>query len=400
MTSKEIEKVLSGEKRKVTIFYKRTNSQNIGDFCEDTDNLRTSHDHRGDTLVCTRGLSIPPYAVCLLKEIIAIKDGQLDAHPSLQFGSDPELFYEIKGVMVPSTQVIINDTELVTKDGFQVELHPPQTHCRQISASRIGRCLNEASLLGNIVGAKLSFKLAYRVDDKVWKKTNKATKMFGCHPTENAQEKNPKRVTGLREKFRAGGGHIHLGGLTGIEKRNLPTIIKIMDIVVGNTLVLLDRDEANITRRKNYGRAGEYRPKPYGLEYRVPSNFWLKHYVLWSLASGQMRNAIAYYRLGLTDELFKRFDMRDIRNAINNNDYDLALNNFMKYTEFLRDVNIPMNSAISVHNVDKFLSWIKEKNPLQKLGKLTDSSIRAHWVQGGFTGREGFELFINRIKVK
>ena len=400
MTVEEIEKVLSGEKRKVTVFYKRKDSQNIGDFCEDTDNLRTSHDRIGDTLVWIRGLSIPPYTVCLLKEIIAIKDGQLDTHPSLQFGSDPELFYEINGVMVPSTQVIINDTELVTKDGFQVELHPHKTHCRQLGASFIGRCLKEASLLGKMVGAKLSFKLAYRVDDKVWKKTNKATKMFGCHPTENAQEKNPKRVTGLREKFRAGGGHIHLGGLTEKEKRNLPTIIKIMDIVVGNTLVLLDRDKANITRRKNYGRAGEYRPKPYGLEYRVPSNFWLKHYVLWSLASGQMRNAIAYYRLGLTDELFKRFDMRDIRNAINNNDYDLALNNFMKYTEFLRDVNIPMNSAISVHNVDKFLSWIKEKNPLQKLGKLTDSSIIAHWVPGGFTGREGFELFINRIKVK
>jgi len=166
--------------------------------------------------------------------------------------------------------------------------------------------------------------------------------------------------------------------------------------VVGNTLVLLDRDESNITRRKNYGRAGEYRPKPYGLEYRVPSNFWLKHYVLWSLASGLMRNTIMHYRLKQTKNLLKRFDMKDIRNAINNNDYDLALQNFMKYAEFLKDMGIPMNTAISPHNVDKFLSWIGKPKPLAELGSLTDSAILRHWTPGGFVGRDGFEIFISR----
>ena len=37
-------------------------------------------------------------------------------------------------------------------------------------------------------------------------------------------------------------------------------------------------------RREMYGQAGAYRPKSYGLEYRVLSNFWLQSddYIKWA----------------------------------------------------------------------------------------------------------------------
>ena len=52
-------------------------------------------------------------------------------------------------------------------------------------------------------------------------------------------------------------------------------ITKQLDFVLGVPSVLLDRD--GLTRRSLYGKAGAFRPKPYGAEYRVLSNFWLKH---------------------------------------------------------------------------------------------------------------------------
>ena len=50
-------------------------------------------------------------------------------------------------------------------------------------------------------------------------------------------------------------------------------LVRTMDLYLSVPGVLLD-DDSN--RRSMYGLAGSYRPKPYGLEYRPLSNFWLK----------------------------------------------------------------------------------------------------------------------------
>lgn len=332
------------------------------------------------------------------ESIISIKSGAPKFSTELMFGSDPEMFFVKNGVMIPSTQILLNDTPNVTRDGFQVELHPSASGCRQLAARSIKYAITDAAAIAERAGAELSFALSHVVDDKVWKKTPSDVKKFGCNPTENVHEKNQKRVTGKREKFRAGGGHIHVGALNVSEKNDLPTIVKLFDIVVGNTLVLLDRDPANITRRKNYGRAGEYRPKPYGVEYRVPSNFWLRHYVLWSLASGLIRNAMVHYRNGFAAELIAKFDMKDIRNAINNNDYELAHKNYLVYIEFLKEKMIPHTSGISVHNYDKFDKWLAKDNPIALLNCDTDEKIVRHWSNLSPISDRGFEGFINNIK--
>lgn len=313
---------------------------------------------------------------------------------SVTFGSDPELFFEKDGKIVPSTSVVPDGDHQVAQDGFQGELHPDNNSCREVSGNNIAYALEQAKEYANRIGAKLSLAVGVVISDDVWKSVPLSLKRFGCNPTENVHERRFKRVTGLREKFRAGGGHIHIGDLSYEEKKNLPTLVTLMDIIAGNTCVLIDRDEANIKRRENYGRAGEYRAKPYGVEYRVLSNFWLRHYVLWSMASGLVRNAVGMYRAGLADELIKRFDLNKIRKAINENDKDLAMENFLIYAEFIREKNIFTGSGIDTSNLEQFIKWAKLKDPMSRLSCKTVEDSLASWYEKKEYGADGFEKFL------
>jgi len=392
MTKSEIKKAI-GKKKKYKILYK-----SFGDYFNtiivDTTSNKDIYFNE-DHLIYNTGYSRDTIRYENIILVYSIKK-KLDAE--ITHGSDPELFFERDGIMIPSTSVILQDTSLVTRDGFQVELHPIENRCRQVCASRIKDCIRHAKNYADTVGAKLSFNLSYTVNEDVWNRTDDTTKRFGCHPTMNVYEPLMERSDGLNEKFRAGGGHLHVGGLTPKEKKDLPTIVTLFDIVVGNTLVLLDRDPANVTRRINYGRAGEYRPKKYGVEYRVPSNFWLRHYVLFSLANALVRNAMTHYRNGDAKKVIRSVNLDNIRTAINTNDFDLALSNFKDYTKFLETTKIPYNCGISYLNYNKFIKWVMLSKPLSKLNIDTDKKITNHWVHLMPTMDEGFEVFIKKIK--
>lgn len=112
--------------------------------------------------------------------------------------------------------------------------------------------------------------------------------IFGCEPDFDAwNDGEPNRKPNLEEiarerskdyfRFRTAGGHVHLG-FREAQKQDRATIstiklVKAMDMILGCWSVLMDDEQE---RRLLYGKAGCYRPKPYGLEYRTLSNFWLK----------------------------------------------------------------------------------------------------------------------------
>jgi len=64
-------------------------------------------------------------------------------------------------------------------------------------------------------------------------------------------------------------------------------LIKLLDIILGITSVLMD-NRTNKERRKMYGKAGDYRLKSYGIEYRVLSNHFacnnLEPYIIFGLS--------------------------------------------------------------------------------------------------------------------
>ncbi|MGI0013733.1 MAG: putative amidoligase domain-containing protein, partial [Nitrososphaera sp.] len=88
---------------------------------------------------------------------------------------------------------------------------------------------------------------------------------MGCEPDFCVwtKKQNP-RPKPNREGLRTFGGHVHIEDGT-------PATVKACDLTLGLWSVLHDLDS---DRRRLYGKAGAYRLKDYGIEYRVLSNFW------------------------------------------------------------------------------------------------------------------------------
>jgi len=148
---------------------------------------------------------------------------------------------------------------------------------------------------------------------------------FGCDPDFDAYAVAINNAPDIRKSpnLRSCGGHIHVGSQFLTE--DLMDVIgftKAMDIFLGIPAVLLDKDPSSAHRRNLYGKAGCHRPKPYGVEYRTLSNFWVSRPRLTSLMYDLTEAALDAY----TDKHTHGIDENGIKNAINNGDKALAAN--------------------------------------------------------------------------
>ena len=99
----------------------------------------------------------------------------------------------------------------------------------------------------------------------------KGAQEFGCNPDFNAWKLMPNPSPNPPASLRTAGGHIHIGfeGNT----RDKITLVRCLDIFLGIPLNLLEPDSK---RNQLYGSLGACRLKDYGVEYRVPSNIWIR----------------------------------------------------------------------------------------------------------------------------
>jgi hypothetical protein len=141
---------------------------------------------------------------------------------------------------------------------------------------------------------------------------------FGCDPDYNAWtcEPNP-RPHSLRADLRSCGGHVHVGH-TFENPEDCLELIKFMDLFLGVPSIMMDKGNL---RRELYGKAGAFRAKPYGVEYRTLSNFWVFDPRLcewvWN-ATAQAMDAWQNKKINI--ELYKD----DILKSINEDRIDIA----------------------------------------------------------------------------
>ncbi len=327
-------------------------------------------------------------------DIIGIYGSVTRLVTTVNFGSDPELFM-LKGRDVIVANENPTQSHKVVPDGFQYELHSDENSCRQLAAKEIGSSLMKAFELADVAGCKLDFSVGKKIGENVWKKTNDETKRFGCNPTESIYEPKFKRPTGRKIRFRSSGGHIHIE--CELSESGIKRAIKVADIICGSLFVLIDRDKENVLRRKYYGRAGEYRLKPYGFEYRVLSNYWLRSYVLWSLAAAQLRTAVAIVEEGIDDKLLKYVDMSDVKHSINKNNLPAAKRVFSGYKKFIKENIVLTEGGIDITNVDKVERWLLNRE-LSNYSKRPQD-VRQEWkpVSQNALGQEGFEKTLNSL---
>lgn len=201
-------------------------------------------------------------------------------------GADPEFFVKDRSGTIISGHIFNCGTKILplpTKHGFvqvdglalEANIHPAETKEQFVSG-----ILGVISDLTEIVKTRKCSIIAQPVAEftpAFMKKLPPTVRALGCNPDFNAYTLDMNEPPDSYVPFRTGAGHIHVGWTeqedTGsfAHFKNCANLARQMDYFVGLRTLKFDPDNR---RRELYGKAGAFRPKHYGMEYRVPSSAW------------------------------------------------------------------------------------------------------------------------------
>lgn len=214
-------------------------------------------------------------------------------------GADPEFFlYDTAAGKYISAHGLIPGTKdkphrlkdgACQLDGTAVEFNINPAASSYEFSYNIGSVLAE---IRQMIPAKYAFKFEPSVifDKDVWEKVPESSKELGCSPDFNALDPKPekprvpKALPKAYETLRTGAGHIHIGWTNGKEPMDKShfwdgaELSRQLYYVFKRTSHIWDNNEL---RQKLYGSGAAFRPKPYGSEFRSPSNAWLNYPILW-----------------------------------------------------------------------------------------------------------------------
>lgn len=314
-------------------------------------------------------------------------------------GSDPEGFFERDGKIISSEEILKEpviykdrvgyERGRVVRDGIQLEIQPLASHCRANAGNFIQCALIALDdfLKANHPGVTVKFYQSVEIPKDYFDTLPQESRQLGCMPSKNLYRPRELDVDPLTYRLRSAGGHLHLGQLPfEITEDLAKRLVRIMDVVVGNTCVLIDRDPGNAVRRKVYGRAGEYRLPKWGLEYRTLSNFWLHAYPLQSLVYALARQAVSMVFTtevqkeqrpepwNPEEELLSLVNMKDVVKAINTNDLGLAKKNWAAIREFVKTY-WTQGIGINNFNLEDFEYFA---------GKVQEHGLNYYWPDDPF----------------
>jgi len=201
----------------------------------------------------------------------------------MKLGCDPEIFLcDAAGSLVSSIGKIggskalprplpLGEGYAVQEDNVAVEFNIPAADTMEDMVFSINNTVN---FLRNFIQEKYNLQFVNLSAAEFPEKEleDPRAKEFGCDPDFDAWsgEENPRPFSPL-PNLRSCGGHVHVGHpFKGFGEAM--EMGKAMDLFLGVPSVLMDKGDL---RRKLYGKPGAIRFKPYGIEYRTLSNFWI-----------------------------------------------------------------------------------------------------------------------------
>lgn len=202
---------------------------------------------------------------------------------NILIGADPELFLKKDGEIVSAYGVIPGtkkqpyrvDEGAVQVDGMALEFNIDPCSTADEFVRRIAKV---KSILGEMAGGEMLAIPVAEFDEEYIKAQPEEAKELGCDPDYNAYTGVQNTIPDATFNFRTGSGHVHIGWTEGEDPMHpdhfeaCQMLTKQLDCCLGIASLLWDKDKR---RRNLYGKAGAFRPKPYGVEYRVLSNAWL-----------------------------------------------------------------------------------------------------------------------------
>lgn len=253
----------------------------------------------------------------------------------MYLGCDPEIFLtDSAGALVSAVGKIggtkqaprplpIGDGFAVQEDNVAIEFNIPPADSQALFVHNIQECRNY--LAGMVAEQGLKFINSSAEYFPIQELMTQAAQEFGCDPDFNAWtgRRNP-RPKAIDETLRSAGGHVHVGYYFDHPKKVLD-FTKYLDLYLAVPSVLMDAGEL---RKQLYGKAGAFRHKPYGMEYRVLSNYWIFDNKLISWVWSQVHNAMEAWQAGVVD---MEQEGSIIISTINNNSRDQAEALISKY---------------------------------------------------------------------
>lgn len=208
---------------------------------------------------------------------------------AIKLGCDPEFFIKDKGTneirsaygLLPGTKKdpypVKNGAVQIDGTATEFNIDPATTEDEFNN--------NIASVITQMSGmlplwAELTDLPTAMYDPAYFAKLPAAAVEMGCEPDLNAYtgKENVKPVTEL--PMRTAGGHVHIGWTEGKDIHDPDHIadcievVKQIDVYLGVPSLMWDND---FQRRQLYGKAGSFRVKSYGVEYRPMSCVWAFH---------------------------------------------------------------------------------------------------------------------------
>jgi hypothetical protein len=207
-------------------------------------------------------------------------------------GSDPEIFLKDKKLLrftsahdlIPGTKekphALVNG--FVQVDGVAMEFNSKPAYTPIEFAQNHTALLQELkTLLPEHI--EMEFAPSVVFDKMFFDSLPDDPKELGCNPDYNGfyNTVNPRPNPGRRnETMRTGSGHIHISWTENQDVNDISHrwdcnyIVKCLEHIVGPYLHIWDKD---MNRSTLYGRPYALRYRTYGVEWRTPSNAWLRH---------------------------------------------------------------------------------------------------------------------------